>query len=75
MSLVSIRGTQRRLLGSVAPGRTRTFEYEGTLFASHYRLEAKGPGRLAISSQPFRLDVGGDGEVYWELRNNRLTPP
>lgn len=61
----------RRILGTVPPDATRTFEYDETAFAGQYRLTAERSDGQTVESRTFNLFLAA--QVRWSLFNNSLT--
>jgi hypothetical protein len=68
--LVSVDGGER-FLGSVSPGRTRTFEFEDTGYAGQYQLTGETGGGRHVASRPFQLVAAA--WILWRLTANSLS--
>lgn len=67
---VSLGGT--RILGSVSPGRERTFQVDSPSMTGQFQLNATGPGLgETITSQAFSLFP--NSAVRWTLIGNQLV--
>lgn len=60
-----------RFLGSVSPGRTRTFEFEDTGYAGAYRLVGETGGGRRLQSRSFQLVPAA--WVQWTLTPNSIS--
>lgn len=58
----------RRLLGSMTPSSTRTFEYEAGVAAGEYVLLGETVSGQTLRSRPFLLS--GDARVTWDVNLN-----
>ncbi len=70
LRLVSSSG-RTQLLGTLTPGRTREFAYEGVLEGSLYRLFAYDGSYLVHSSIEFAITKGST--VVWQLDRNVIA--
>lgn len=68
--LVSLDGGSR-FMGSVSPGRTRTFELEDTGYAGAYRLEGETGSGRRLTSRSFQLVPAA--WIRWRLTANSIS--
>lgn len=65
-------GDRTRILGSVTPGRERSFQVDSPELSAEYRLTATSPAFAdAITSEPFSLSA--DSWVRWSIADNVLV--
>ncbi len=61
----------KKMLGSVNPGATSTFDYSSTN-ALPFVLEARTTGGTNITSRQFTITAGTD-QVAWDLHSNTVS--
>jgi hypothetical protein len=71
VEIAAAQGGSRRVLGSVAPSQTRSFNYAPTVPGAEYIITSKDSEGHEIKSATFPLQT--DETVVWSLRHNQLV--
>jgi hypothetical protein len=70
---ITLEPNDRRYLGDVPPGQTKTFSYRPRSYVGNFHLTARAPLQSEIVSHSFTLDSETVVAVEWQVGPNMVS--